>query len=83
MPAIAQSDPSSSRLPPVLQNVGFTPPLNGHLPLDLHFRDEAGVELRFHEFSPFEYPQLHGAFEPGLSCVDYVANCGFTPWKAS
>ena len=43
--------------------------------------DEAGLELRYHGFSPFEYPQQHGAFEPGLSCLDYVANCGFTPWK--
>jgi hypothetical protein len=44
--------------------------------------DEAGLELRYHSFDAFEYPQLHGAFEPGLSCLDYVANCGFTPWKA-
>ncbi len=43
--------------------------------------DEAGLELRYHSFDAFEYPQLHGAFEPGLSCLDYVANCGFTPWK--
>jgi hypothetical protein len=43
--------------------------------------DAAGVELRYHSFDVFEYPQLHGAFEPGLSCLDYVANCGFTPWK--
>jgi hypothetical protein len=43
--------------------------------------DEAGLELRYHAFEVFEYPQLHGAFEPGLSCLDYVANCGFTPWK--
>lgn len=43
--------------------------------------DEAGLELRYHGFSAFEYPQQHGAFEPGLSCLDYVANCGFTPWK--
>ena len=41
---------------------------------------EAGVELRHHAFTPFEYPQRHGAFVAGLSCVDYVANCGFTPW---
>jgi hypothetical protein len=41
----------------------------------------AQLELRYHEFAPFEYPQLHGAFEPGLSCLDYIANCGFTPWK--
>lgn len=35
-------------LPAVLQNVGFEPPLNSRLPLDLPFRDEsgAGVQLR-------------------------------------
>ncbi len=43
--------------------------------------DAAGLELRYHSFDAFEYPQLHGAFEPGLSCLDYLANCGFTPWK--
>lgn len=39
-----------------------------------------GVELRFHRFEPFEYPQQFGAFEPGLSCLDYLANVGFRPW---
>ena len=41
----------------------------------------AHLELRYHAFSPFGYPQQHGAFVPGLSCFDYIANCGFTPWK--
>lgn len=41
---------------------------------------EAGVDLRYHEFVPFEYPQLHGPFAPGLSCLDYLANVGFLPW---
>jgi hypothetical protein len=41
----------------------------------------AGLELRYHEFTSFEYPQLHGGFVPGLSCFDYIANCGFTPWS--
>jgi hypothetical protein len=44
--------------------------------------DAAGLELRYHSFDVFEYPQLHGAFEPGLSCLDYLANCGSTLWKA-
>ena len=44
---------------------------------------EAGLELRYHAFTPFEYPQQHGAFVPGLSCFDYIANCGFTPWWAA
>jgi hypothetical protein len=42
---------------------------------------EAGVELRYHEFVPFEYPQLHGPFVPGLSCLDYLANVGFRRWS--
>jgi hypothetical protein len=41
---------------------------------------EAGVDLRYHEFEVFEYPQQHGPFEPGLSCLDYLANVGFVPW---
>jgi hypothetical protein len=41
---------------------------------------EAGVELRYHSFTPFEYPQQFGAFEPGLSCLDYLANVGFRSW---
>lgn len=43
---------------------------------------DAGLELRYHEFTPPEYPQLHGPFVPGLSCFDYIANCGFAPWRA-
>lgn len=43
------------------------------------FADE-GVNLRYHRFEPFEYPQQFGAFEPGLSCLDYLANVGFRPW---
>lgn len=40
----------------------------------------AGVELRFHRFEPFAYPQQFGPFVPGLSCLDYLANVGFRPW---
>jgi protein SCO1/2 len=49
----AQAVPSDTGLaaqniPSVLRNVGFEPPLNAHLPLDLAFRDETGrgVQLR-------------------------------------
>jgi protein SCO1/2 len=40
--------PAAQNRPSVLENVGFEPQLNAHLPLDLAFRDEAGrnVELR-------------------------------------
>lgn len=37
-------------LPPVLQNVGFEPPLNGRLPLDLAFRDEVGRAVQLREY---------------------------------
>lgn len=42
-----------------------------------------GIELRYHAFDPFPYPQQHGAFVPGLSCFDYLANVGFEPWRGN
>jgi protein SCO1 len=41
---------SSSGLPAALQNVGFEPPLNGQVPLDLGFRDEAGRDVHLREY---------------------------------
>jgi protein SCO1/2 len=37
-------------MPAALQNVGFEPPLNGQMPLDLHFRDETGRDVQLREF---------------------------------
>lgn len=53
--ASAQTVPSnvgqaSQGLPPILQNVGFEPPLNGQLPLDLTFRDETGRSIRLRDY---------------------------------
>ena len=42
--------PTSTMMPPALQNVGFEPPLNGQMPLDLHFRDETGRAVQLREF---------------------------------
>lgn len=42
--------PSSATMPPALRNVGFEPPLNGQMPLDLHFHDETGREVQLREF---------------------------------
>ena len=42
--------PASQYMPAVLHNVGFEPPLNGHLPLDLAFRDEAGRNVQFRDY---------------------------------
>lgn len=41
---------TASTLPPQLQNVGFEPPLNGRLPLSLHFRDEAGADVALGDY---------------------------------
>jgi len=42
--------PTAATLPPALQNVGFEPPLNGHMPLEVHFRDESGRDVQLLEF---------------------------------
>ena len=42
--------PSAATMPPILQNVGFEPPLNGQMPLDLQFRDETGRAVQLREF---------------------------------
>jgi protein SCO1/2 len=41
---------SSSGLPVQLQNVGFDPPLNGQMPLDVNFRDETGRDVQLREY---------------------------------
>jgi protein SCO1/2 len=42
--------PSASTLPRALQNVGFEPPLDGPMPLDLPFRDEIGRSVQLREY---------------------------------
>jgi protein SCO1/2 len=42
---------SSAILPSQLQNVGFEPPLNGQIPLDIAFRDESGRDVTLREYS--------------------------------
>lgn len=51
----AQAVPSdlgkpSQVLPPLLQKVGFEPPLNGRVPLELPFRDETGRNIQLHDY---------------------------------
>jgi protein SCO1 len=42
--------PSAATMPPALQNVGFEPPLNGQMPLDLPFRDETGRSVQLRDY---------------------------------
>src|SRR5437870_6869044 len=42
--------PAASAMPAALQDVGFSPPLNGPMPLDLFFRDETGRNVQLREY---------------------------------
>lgn len=46
----SNAGPSAATLPAPLRNVGFEPPLNGQMPLDLRFRDETGRDVALREF---------------------------------
>ena len=37
---------------------------------------ESGIDLRYHDHVPFEYPQMHGPFLPRMSALDLLFNCG-------
>lgn len=69
----------NGRLIEIVKAVGGTHYLSGtgavnYLEPDM-FR-EAGVILEIQEFQHPVYPQLFGAFEPYLSCLDILFNCG-------
>ena len=42
--------PAAGNMPAVLENVGFQPRLNAHLPLELAFRDEAGRDVQLRDY---------------------------------
>jgi len=46
----ANTGPAAAAMPAALQNVGFEPPLNGPMPLDLAFRDETGRGVQLREY---------------------------------
>ncbi len=46
----SDTGPAAGSMPSVLENVGFKPQLNAHLPLDLAFRDETGRDVQLHEY---------------------------------
>jgi hypothetical protein len=48
----------------------------GHDYTDEERLAQDGVELRFDRFEPRPYPQLWGDFEPRLSALDALMNCG-------
>lgn len=44
--------------------------------LDMEMFQAAGVQVIWQDFKHPVYPQLHGDFEPMLSCLDVLFNCG-------
>src|SRR5258706_13136982 len=46
----SNTGPSAATMPRALQNVGFEPPLNGPMPLDLPFRDETGRSVQLRDY---------------------------------
>ena len=38
---------------------------------------QKGIDLKYSIFRPFEYPQLWEGFEPNVSVIDYLMNCGY------
>jgi hypothetical protein len=48
--------------------------------LDLGIFADAGIEVTFHSFTPFEYPQTSPPFVGGLSALDYLFNKGSKTW---
>jgi len=81
--------PASRYMPAVLRNVGFEPPLNGHLPLDLAFRDETGRNVQFRDYFNqrpvvlalvyYGCPMLCDEVEQGV--VGTLRMLSFTPGK--
>lgn len=50
---------------------------NGAKPyLQEHLFAESNLELQYQDYSPRPYPQLHPGFEPYLSVLDLLFNCG-------
>lgn len=52
----SNTGPSASTMPRALQNVGFEPPLNGPMPLDLPFRDETGRSVQLRDYFGHQKP---------------------------
>jgi len=69
----------NERLAAIVKRVGGDTYLAGSGCGD-YFRMEpfsaGGIRVAFQEYEPQEYPQLHGAFVPGLATVDVLFNCG-------
>ncbi|WP_246944204.1 WbqC family protein [Bacillus pinisoli] len=75
----------SELLAELVKEVGGTTYLSGPTGKDYleeKYFMEVGVEIDFHSFQPFEYPQPFGEFTPGLSTLDFLFNVkDLSLWK--
>lgn len=55
--------------------------VGGRAYLNLQKFEEEGIKVLFQDFHYPVYPQLHGAFVPNLSAVDYLFCIGKGMWK--
>jgi hypothetical protein len=70
---------SNARLITLVQSVGGDNYLTGtgsRNYLDEALFEEAGIKVQWQQFKHPVYPQLNGEFEPMLSCLDLIFNCG-------
>lgn len=61
------------------QKAGATTYLSGPLGrdyLDVQSFKDAGIDVLYHDYQYPEYPQLFGDFEPYMSVIDLLFNCG-------
>lgn len=63
----------------ILQHVGATAYLSGPTArayTDMSLYEAAGISVEYKSYEYAEYPQLHGPFEPQLTILDVLFNCG-------
>jgi len=44
--------------------------------LDVELFNQNGIQVQWQDYAHPEYPQLHGGFEPYMSALDVILNCG-------
>ena len=69
----------SSRLLDLVRKCGGDTYLTGHGAadyLDHDLFEREGVRVEYMDYARQPYPQLHGAFDPHVTILDLIANCG-------
>lgn len=73
------SEDPTGRLVDICKHLGATTYLagaGGHDYMDLTQFEKAGIHVTFQTFTHPVYPQLFGDFEPYMSAIDLLFNCG-------